>query len=141
MENYKILVFDRWRTNAWELTISDFSVGSSIYTNYGEVESGGTTGIDDRESPIWGANRLHHDGTELGTWKNGQVYSSPLWIGYRAGNTITRIGYSKSSFQDFQQNGIHKWARFGRQNYYLDYDNFQSGSYYYNGYYNPFSLW
>jgi len=30
---------DRWRTNAWELTFGDFSIGSYIYTNDGQAKS------------------------------------------------------------------------------------------------------
>jgi hypothetical protein len=30
---------------------------------------------------------------------------------------------------------------FGRQNYYMSYDEFQSGGYFYTGYRNPLSLW
>jgi hypothetical protein len=131
---------DRWRTNAWELTIGDWSVGSSVYTNDGENASGGICGIDDTPSPIWGLNRPHHKGTPIGAWKNGQVYSSPLWIGHKSGNSITRIGYSNPYLQDLQQNGIHKWFRFGRQNYYLGYGNFRYGPYVYAGYFNFFSL-
>ncbi|MDR2408447.1 MAG: hypothetical protein LBE13_10105 [Bacteroidales bacterium] len=41
--------------------------------------------------------------------------------------------------QNFLQNGVHKYI--GRQNYYLNYDNFYTGSYYYAGYNNPFSLY
>ena len=29
----------------------------------------------------------------------------------------------------------------GHANYFMDYDNFQSGPYGYSGYYNPYSLW
>ncbi|MDL2323157.1 hypothetical protein LJC52_04130 [Bacteroidales bacterium OttesenSCG-928-A17] len=129
---------DRWRTNAWELTFGDFSVGSYIYTNDGNKASNGQlAGADENcESAIWGRNP-HKD---HGTWNNGRVYSSPLWVGYRVGNRISRIGFSHSSFQDLQQNGIHTTG-FGKQNFYRMYDEFKSGLYLYSGHYNPFSLW
>ena len=129
---------DRWRTNAFELSVGDFSFGSYIYTNYGEKDSGGKEkGKVDRNSPIWGKNR--NDG--YSAWKNGQVFSAPVWIGYRRGNQITRVGYSHKVFQDLQQNGIHGRTGFGNQNYYLNYENFEAGGYFYSGYYNPLSLW
>jgi hypothetical protein len=74
-------------------------------------------------------------------WVNGQVYFSPLWLGYRDGNTVSRIGYSHWRVQDATQNGVHKWVPFGRQQYYLGYDGFKAGYYLYSGYYNPFSLY
>ena len=51
--------------------------------------------------------------------KNGQVFNSPLWIGYRSGNRITRAGYSFKGVQDFLQNGTH--THLVKQNYYLNY--------------------
>ena len=131
---------DRWRTNAFELSVGDFSFGSYIYTNDGKADSGGKDNESrtvDRNSPIWGKNR----NKGFSTWKNGQVFSAPVWIGYRRGNQITRIGYSHKVFQDLQQNGIHGRTGFGNQNFYLNYENFKTGGYFYSGYYNPLSLW
>ena len=51
---------DRWRTNAFELSVGDFSFGSYIYTNDGKADSGGKDNESrtvDRNSPIWGKNR------------------------------------------------------------------------------------
>jgi RHS repeat-associated protein len=124
---------DRWRSNAFELTIGDISIGSYIYTNFGERDGGG---IDKSlKSPIWGANR----NKDYGAWIDGRVYSAPLWIGVRAGNRMERIGYSFRGIQDLTQNGIHTW--FGKQNYYLNYNYFRTGPYLHTGYYNQFSLW
>ena len=125
---------DKWRSNAVELTIGKFSIGSYIYTNDGETAS---EGIQDATclSPIWGKNR----GDKFSTWTYGETFSSPVWVGYRHGNQINRFGYSFRAAQDLQQNGVHKYI--GRQNFYTGYDNFQSGFYSYSGYYNPFSLW
>lgn len=126
---------DRWRTNAFELTVGKISIGSYIYTNDGQTESEGLT--DDLcLSPIWGRNQGKYS-----TWTHGDVLSSPVWIGYRGRNQIYRFGYSFRGAQDFQQNGVHKHVSFGRQNFYTGYGNFKSGFYSYSGYYNPFSLW
>lgn len=94
------------------MSVGDFSFGSYIYTNDGKADSGGKDNESrtvDRNSPIWGKNR----NKGFSTWKNGQVFSAPVWIGYRRGN----------------------------QNFYLNYENFKTGGYFYSGYYNPLSLW
>lgn len=124
---------DRWRTNAWELSIGDFSLGSSIYTNDPKgIDSGKSF---DKASPIWGYNT-----GKYGTWEEGIVFSSPLWIGWRNGNFISRIGYSHPLIQDLTQNGFHKHFPKGRQNFYLKYDQDIRSWYYYCGYFSPYSL-
>jgi RHS repeat-associated protein len=137
---------DRWRTNALELTIGKFSIGSYIYTNDGQAVSEELSGVTGEgltdlacESPIWGRNRKNRKGNELATWTHGEVFSAPVWVGYRHGNQIQRFGYSFRQAQDFQQNGIHKFI--GRQQFYTNYNHFKSGFYSYSGYYNPLSLW
>jgi RHS repeat-associated protein len=127
---------DRWRTNAWELTIGDISFGSYIYTNYGEKASDGMQD-ENLKSPIWGENR----NKGLSAWINGKAYFAPMWFGMRTGNRMERIGYSFRGSQDLQQNGIHSRTSFGKQNYYLDYSDFRTGIYLHSGYYSPFSLW
>jgi len=67
--------------------------------------------------------------------KIGQVYSSPLWIGYRG----SRVGYSHWRVQDATQNFVHRYVPFGRQHYYTRYNDFYRG--WHMGYYNPFSLY
>ncbi len=119
---------DRYRTSAWELSIGNFSLGSYIYTNDPEGEG--------QERPN------HHPST----WKSGKVYSSPLWLGYRIGNSVSRIGYSHSAVQHITQNlMVHRYGfmglGFGKAPYFKDYSQFQKGIYEYNGYYNPYSLY
>ncbi|NLR61076.1 hypothetical protein HGH93_23435 [Chitinophaga polysaccharea] len=125
---------DRWRTNAWELGVGNFVLGGNIYTN----ENIKGSPRDDRPSPIYGVNQR----PGFRTWANGQVYSSPLWVGFRSGNNVYRFGYSSPVFQDLQQNGLHQsnLFTFGNQNYYLGYNHFNGGAYSYHGYYDPFSL-
>ena len=128
---------DRWRTNAWELTIGNFTLGSTIYTNNPEE-----MGYDhpDRPSPLCGHNNPTAN-YEYGAWEPGFVYSCPLWIGWRHGNSISRVGYCHPLFQDATQNFVHKYFPYGRMNFYIDYDYFYSGIYLGGGYYNPFSLY
>ncbi len=133
---------DRWRTNAWELTIGDFSVGSYLYTNDGEADSQKYADLEHTGSPvdatclspIFRKNRGNYS-----TWLAGETFSAPIWLGYRVGNQISRIGYSFPASQDLQQNFIHKYL--GRQHFYTGYNNFKTGFYLNSGYYNPFSLW
>lgn len=129
---------DRWRTNAWELSIGKFSIGSSVYTNDPKNQYGEDDFSVPGYSPTWGPNT---DG--FGEWNNGQVYSAPLWLGYRYGNgnQIARFGYSHPAIQDVTQNAIHRYLPIGRQHYYTRYDYFQRGFYGYSGYNNPFSLY
>lgn len=80
-----------------------------------------------------------------GAWNNGQVLSSAAWIGYKNGNSITRLGYSHPIIQDRTQNPVHIngffHLPFGYQNIYNKYDYFQQGLYSYYGKFNPNSLW
>ena len=131
---------DRWRTNAWELSIGNVTLGSSIYTNNPEELGYGTS---NKKSPLWGYNRpdKHDPNIKYGAWNNGNVYFCPLWIGWRHGNSISRVGYSHPVFQDATQNFVHKYCDFGRMHYYLDYGHFNKGLYLDGGYNNPFSLY
>ena len=137
---------DRWRSSAWELRIKKLTLGSTVYTNdpMGEAIANGISiseATDMLGTNMSGKTNKH----DKGAWKNGQVYSSPLWIGYRSGNNIFRMGYSHSIVQDKTQNWVHRYGffylPFGYQNYYNKYYNFKEGYYGYSGYYNPFSLY
>ncbi|MDL2223680.1 hypothetical protein LJB98_06280, partial [Bacteroidales bacterium OttesenSCG-928-M11] len=133
---------DRWRTSAAELTIGKWSVGTYLYTNWGEKDSEGAPNIsklDDNSNcvPPWPVGKNKNEGK--GTWWNGRVYSAPLWVGYRHGNQITRMGLSHQTIHNLTQNLVHKG--FGNQNYYMSYDEFRGGGYFYTGYRSPFSLW
>lgn len=124
---------DRWRTNAVELNIGKWSIGTYLYTNYGKEDG---QGVDyDAEAPYLGKNKY-----KKGAWNNGQSYFAPLWVGYKRGNEITRFGFSHPLVQNFTQNVAHR-TKLGSQNYYLNYDNFKTGGYFYSGNYNPLSLW
>jgi hypothetical protein len=129
---------DKWRTGGFELSVNKFSVGFSIYTNQ---QINGIDEVDEKGiSSIWGENRPDKDGNK-GSWKNGIVYDSPIWIGYNYGYGISRIGFSNKYVQDATQNGIHKWIPFGRQNYYNNYSTGINHFYGYSSYYNPYSLY
>ena len=83
---------------------------------------------------------LNADCKYSSAWKGGQVISSPLYIGIKNGNQVTRFGYNHWRVQDVTQNGIHKHFPFGRQHYYNQYS-FEPSWYGYWGYNNPFTLY
>lgn len=112
---------DRWRTSAAELTIGKFSVGSYILTNWGKNDS---PKIDDSkftrnvEEPYVGRHVDRKD--DYGRWNNGQVFSSPLWFGYKYHSMDTQVGFSNRIIQSYTQNFVHK---FMHTPYFMDYDN------------------
>ena len=127
---------DRWRTSAAELSIGKFSIGTYVITNDGQHESkalnpqGPTI---ERESPIIGLNK------KMKAWKLGNVKIAPLWIGYRQGTNITRIGFSDKSIQALTQNLVHHTLVPTPDFTY--YNKFYKGFTIYSGYNNPLSLW
>ena len=77
----------------------------------------------------------------FGAHTKGEVYSAPLWIGYRYKNQITRLGYSHPFVQDLTQNAVHHYFKPGAAPDFVHYNNFNYGFFSYVGYYNPLSLW
>ena len=127
---------DRWRTSAAELSIGNFSIGTYVITNDGQHESRAVdpnNPTTDRESPYIGLNK------KKGAWKVGNAYMAPLWIGYKHGTNITRIGYSFKMVQALTQNLVHHTLVPTPD--YTYYDEFYKGFTIYSGYYNPISLW
>ncbi|GHS87345.1 hypothetical protein FACS1894201_08590 [Bacteroidia bacterium] len=127
---------DRYRTNAAELTIGKWSIGTYLYTNDGRKASNNKLDESENGIPPWPVG-IKHNG-KMQTWTNGRPYSAPLWVGYRNGNQVTRIGYSHKVIHNMTQNMVHKYRD---TPYYMDYDEFRTGGYFYNGYRNPLSLW
>jgi len=127
---------DRGRTNAAEFTFGNWSVGTYLYTNDGARESNDK--LSPELVPPWPVGRNKND--KLSTWENGRVYLAPLWVGHRNGNHVTRIGNSNTTVHNLTQNWVHK-QRFGNQNYYMNYDDFNRGLYFYSGYISPYSIW
>jgi RHS repeat-associated protein len=132
---------DRWRTSAAELTIGKWSFGTHLYTNYGDKDSHGMQdGTENCVPPKFlGLFNGKNNNEGLSTWTNGRPYYAPFWVGYRHGNQVTRFGYSNSFVHNNTQNFVHKG--FGKQNYYMSYDEFRAGGFYSTGTYNPFSLY
>ena len=128
--------FDRWRSNALELSIGKYVFGFSVYNN--DPESQGL-GYENKPSRSWGLNQSD----EYDAWKNGKTYMAPFWFGFKSGNNISRFGYSHWLVQDLSQNFTHQQPYFkgANQHYYLDYDDLYTGRWGYQGFYNPFSLY
>lgn len=154
---------DRWRSNALEIAIGNFTVGTFLYNNNpaGEAPTKVWTrdGIEE-ELPMYyeqyNPGAVNRSGNfnncrtiiphkQHSAWINGKTYTSPLYIGYRNGSYAMRAGYSHPAFQDKTQNFVHRngflGAPFGYQHFYNDYSAFQRGGYFYSGYHNPYSLY
>jgi RHS repeat-associated protein len=121
---------DKYRTNALEFGYGDFVLGTNLWTNDPEGEG---SLIDPNGTNLRGKT------SKSGAWENGQVWSAPLYVGYRQGNTISRIGFSNPLIQDRTQNFVHK--NINPTPFFNKYDNFQGGTWSYSGYYNPYTLY
>lgn len=129
---------DRWRSNALEIGIGNFVIGTNLYNN---DPTGEGQGFDPN-----GTDRMDNLNTKgYGAWDSGKVYSSPLWLGYRVGGSVVRTGWSNPMVQDRTQNWVHRngffYLPFGHQNFYTDDSQFTHGPFMFSGYYNPYSLW
>ena len=124
---------DRWRTTAAELTIGKYSVGSYVITNYGKEEGGGND--DGRKAPWPVGKNLNK---KYDAWKDGRVFSAPLWFGYKSNSQVTRFGVSFPVIQNLTQNLVHKG--FGHAPFYLNYRYMKKGPYSYSGFDNSISI-
>ncbi|RPH32186.1 MAG: hypothetical protein EHM93_10220 [Bacteroidales bacterium] len=120
---------DRYRTFGMEVGIGDFVFGTNIYTSDPDRNR-----IDHSyKSKLYGANK-----NGKGTYANGEVYSSPIWVGLRSGNTINRVGWNHPRVQDRIQNGWHKYIK--SSPYFKTPYGSYSNPYCTYGNYNPYSL-
>lgn len=125
---------DRWRTTAAELTIGQYSVGSYVVTNYGKKEGGGK---DLTKKALWPIGKNNNEG--MGAWRDGRVFTAPLWFGYKSNGHVIRFGVSHPIVQNMTQNFVHKY-KLGYAPFYLNYDYMYKGVYSYSGFDNPISL-
>ncbi|MDE6099800.1 MAG: hypothetical protein K2G01_02040 [Paramuribaculum sp.] len=129
---------DRWRTTAEEISWGRYSIGSYVDTNWGKGESerihGERNGVDFAD--------CYEDIIKYnvnGTYKEGQAYMSPIWIGIRQGNQIHRLGYSHKYNQILTQNFVHKFVT--GDPYFKHRKNFVNGVYTSQSSINSFSPW
>lgn len=122
---------DRWRSNAVEIAYKKFSIGTYVTTNDGSDASGGKNTDGFVVSDI--------EGRDKGEWLIGEVYSAPLWFGFKYDNQVYRFGYSCAEVQDCTQNFVHK--HIAPTPLFTDYNYLRKGAYVYSGYDSPYSLW
>jgi RHS repeat-associated protein len=133
---------DRWRSNAAAIGWGNWELGTNLRNN---LQEDGIDDVDDFGEDLCGNINNDFRGERLGKWVNGQTYSSPIWLGYKNGMNIARLGISNPMVQDRTQNWVHKngffYMPFGHANFFSNYSNFKKGGFSYSGYNNPFSLW
>lgn len=119
---------DKYRTFGMEAGIGDFSLGATIYTTEGRDPDKNYW----QNGSMWGKNRK-------GTYTVGKRIYSSVYIGYRDGNSVYRLGIDAPGVQDFFQNGFH---RIGSNSPYFrtDYET-PAKAYIYHGSYDPYSLY
>jgi hypothetical protein len=94
---------DKYRTAAAQIGVGNFSTGFNLYTTAppeSEHESGRGKDESDYKS-MWSSSKH-------GTYSSGSRIYAALYLGYRSGNNVSRIGINAYWVQDFFQNGIHK---------------------------------
>ena len=92
-------------------------------------------GVDD----IVGSNHWSLKDCRSGAWKKGKVYFAPIWIGWKNGNMVYRLGYSHRYVQSLTQNAVHKYL--SKAPLFIDYSDFRQSAYFYFGSNNPYTLW
>ena len=119
---------DRWRTSAVEFGYKNFVLGTYVYTN----EPDGTR--NEGYSRFWKREKQ--------AYADSRVFSSPLYIGFKQGGRVTRIGLNQPWVQDFTQNGVHLYISKSSPLFHTPYEgaDYYSSAYRYSGYYNPYSL-
>lgn len=132
---------DRWRSNALEVSVGSFSIGTRLYNNDPKGENSRVMSVENLLSRFGRTNKSPYT-----AWEDGKTYNSPFWIGMRVGQNIDRVGFSHKIVHEYTQNFTHKHGFLGvpfvgRQNLYLNYEQFQKGWFGYGGYYNPYSFW
>jgi len=121
--------YDRWRTNAIEIGIGNFIIGTYTYTNMPDRENENYVYDNSYNGSMWKRNTR--------AYSDGEVYRSVFYVGYRYRNSVIRIGVNHPIIQDITQNGWHTIAN--KPYFYTPYEQYFS-FYIYVGYYNPFSL-
>jgi hypothetical protein len=89
---------DQGRTAGLEVGYNDVVVGIDVFTN--NAGENNTRQVSEGDS-FWGDN-------DEGTHRNGEVYSSPFYVGIKSGGKMYKAGWDHPYFQDFMQNGFHK---------------------------------
>ena len=127
---------DRWRTGGIEFQFGDFVLGTYVDTNDPKNEG---SDFDRNGLNMAGKkNKSPRRNREWGSWIDGLVNSSPLYVGYKLGRNVYRAGVNAPIIQDKTQNFIHR--NIMAQNYYNKYSDYK-GPYFQIGNQNPFSIY
>ncbi len=128
---------DKFRTAAAEIGIGNFSYGMNLYTTEppeSEYNSTPQIGKDKNfKSCFWGKN-------SHGTYSSGSRIYAGMYLGYRIGNRVSRIGIDSPLVQAFFQNGIHRLPFVKSPDYNTTYGP-PTRLFYQSGYYFPYSLY
>jgi len=125
---------DRYRTVAAEVGWNNYSLGMSLYTN-----DPGTVAENDWSSKVAGRNPRN-----IKAYNEGKRIYSGLYVGYRNGNMVTRMGIDAPFVQDVFQNGFHyviNKAGLSNSPYIQTDYGTPASPYFYRGSYNPFTLY
>jgi RHS repeat-associated protein len=100
---------DKFRTAAGEIGVGPVSYGFNLYTTTppeSEYKAKPSMGTDKNySSPLHGRHKYN-------AYSSGSRVYAGMYLGYRNGNTISRIGVDAPWVQDAFQNGIHRLIGF-----------------------------
>jgi len=126
-EDWKIT--DQYRTFAFEVGYKNYSFGAALYTT---DHSKGDNAADVK----YNTSRLWKNQPQ---YRQGERIYSGLYLGYRNGNTINRVGIDSPFVGDLIQGGWH--SMFGVPLFDNRYGPESTRPYIYKGVYDPFSLY
>lgn len=117
MTNDAFVGGDKYRTAAAEVGYKDYSFGFNLYTTappekqYNRIIN---EEYDYREhmnyayrSTIWDNEKRTN---KYGAYSSGERVFAGMYLGIKAGNQVTRLGYDGAFVQDLFQNGIHRYV-------------------------------
>ncbi len=95
---------DKFRSNATEVGMGGYILGTNVFTTEDQAEEAGSS-----PSKFVGKQlvRIIKGMAQSNVHPDGKTESSPLYIGKKSGNSITRIGFNNPIFGDLFQNGMH----------------------------------
>jgi RHS repeat-associated protein len=90
---------DKFRSNAIELGIGNYFIGTNVYTTDHSDDNPKKT---PNGSKIWNSDKY-------GTYSDGFVKASPAYFGMRSKYGVARVGWNDPYIGDFVQNGFHRY--------------------------------
>jgi hypothetical protein len=124
------------RTAAAEVGVGEISFGFNLFTTKPPMEEY-LKGFGETNDYIsrWGSNKR-------GTYSGGERVYAGLYLGYRNGNRVSRVGIDGPGVQEWTQNFIHsKYFPLVNSPYFDTRRGSSSSMFLQGGYMNPFSLY